>query len=145
MANLVFICYFDHIPDCGMSPPCLGVWRPGSLMAHSGNRSLYLDTLPFESLLPAPLLPRANLRMALSGGGQPWTMSSYLEPDPKGRDVAFLDQYAGERWAGAPSLPPSLPSGGRQSSTTWWPPASREGSVLMPSGPCYRWTTNHLC
>ena len=75
-------------------------------MAHSGNRSLYLDTLPFESLLHAPLLPRANLRMALSGGGQPWTMSSYLEPDPKGRDVAFLDQYAGERWAGA-LYPPS--------------------------------------
>jgi len=41
---------------------------------------------------------RANLRMALSGGGQPWTMSAYLEPDPKARDVAFLDQYAGERW-----------------------------------------------
>jgi len=41
---------------------------------------------------------RANLRMALSGGGQPWTMSAYLEPDPKGRDVTFLDQYANERW-----------------------------------------------
>jgi len=41
---------------------------------------------------------RANLRMALSGGGQPWTMSAYLEPDPRGRDIAFLDQYAGERW-----------------------------------------------
>ena len=32
------------------------------------------------------------------GGGQPWTMSSYLEPDPRARDVAFLDQYATERW-----------------------------------------------
>ena len=41
---------------------------------------------------------RANLRMALSGGGQPWTMSAYLEPDPRARDVAFLDQYATERW-----------------------------------------------
>jgi len=41
---------------------------------------------------------RANLRMALSGGGQPWTMSSYLDPDPRMRDVAFLDQYATERW-----------------------------------------------
>ena len=41
---------------------------------------------------------RANLRMALSGGGQPWTMSAYLEHDPKGRDVSFLDQYANERW-----------------------------------------------
>ena len=25
-------------------------------------------------------------------------MSAYLEPDPKGRDVTFLDQYANERW-----------------------------------------------
>ena len=41
---------------------------------------------------------RANLRMALSGGGQPWTMSAYLEPDPRARDVEFLDQYATERW-----------------------------------------------
>jgi len=41
---------------------------------------------------------RANLRMALSGGGQPWTMSAYLEPDPRARDVTFLDQYATERW-----------------------------------------------
>ena len=41
---------------------------------------------------------RANLRLALSGGGQPWTMSAYLEPDPRARDVEFLDQYATERW-----------------------------------------------
>merc|ERR1719471_2153725 len=41
---------------------------------------------------------RANLKMALSGGGQPWTMSSYLDPDPRMRDVSFLDQYANERW-----------------------------------------------
>ena len=41
---------------------------------------------------------RANLRMCLSGGGQPWTMSAYLEHDPRGRDVSFLDQYANERW-----------------------------------------------
>merc|ERR1719323_260566 len=41
---------------------------------------------------------RANLKMALSGGGQPWTMSAYLEPDPKARDTAFLDEYATERW-----------------------------------------------
>ena len=41
---------------------------------------------------------RANLRMALSGGGQPWTMSAYLEPDPRARDVEFLDQYSTERW-----------------------------------------------
>ena len=25
-------------------------------------------------------------------------MSAYLEPDPKGRDKSFLDQYATERW-----------------------------------------------
>ena len=26
---------------------------------------------------------RANLKMALAGGGQPWTMSAYLEKDPR--------------------------------------------------------------
>ena len=25
-------------------------------------------------------------------------MSAYLEPDPRGRDVPFLDSYATERW-----------------------------------------------
>ena len=25
-------------------------------------------------------------------------MSAYLEPDPRARDAAFLDQYATERW-----------------------------------------------
>ena len=32
---------------------------------------------------------RKKLRMALSGGGQPWTMSAYLEPDPRARDVEW--------------------------------------------------------
>jgi len=41
---------------------------------------------------------RSNLRMSLCGGGQPWTMSAYLEPDPRARDITFLDQYATERW-----------------------------------------------
>jgi len=41
---------------------------------------------------------RSNLRMALSGGGRPWTMSAYLEQDPRARDVNFLDNYAAERW-----------------------------------------------
>jgi len=41
---------------------------------------------------------RSNLKMALAGGGQPWTMSAYLEEDPRGRDIAFLDSYASERW-----------------------------------------------
>jgi len=41
---------------------------------------------------------RSNLKMALAGGGQPWTMSAYLEEDPRGRDVTFLDNYASERW-----------------------------------------------
>ena len=41
----------------------------------------------------------ANMEMTLSGGGQPWTMSAYLEHDPKGRDASFLlDQYANESW-----------------------------------------------
>jgi len=41
---------------------------------------------------------RSNLKMALAGGGQPWTMSAYLEEDPRSRDVTFLDSYASERW-----------------------------------------------
>lgn len=30
--------------------------------------------------------------------GQPWSMSSQLEADPKPRDIAYLDNYALERW-----------------------------------------------
>ncbi|XP_023344545.1 general transcription factor IIH subunit 4 [Eurytemora carolleeae] len=41
---------------------------------------------------------RSNLKMALTGGGQPWTMSAYLEADPHSRDIVFLDSYASERW-----------------------------------------------
>ena len=41
---------------------------------------------------------RANLRIALVGGGRPWTMSAYLEEDPRARDITFLDTYAAERW-----------------------------------------------
>ncbi|KAJ8716942.1 hypothetical protein PYW08_005341 [Mythimna loreyi] len=41
---------------------------------------------------------KKNLKVALLGGGRPWSMSSSLEPDGKARDVAFLDAYALERW-----------------------------------------------
>jgi len=58
-----------------------------------------------ETSMPGGLLSwllnptfRTNLKMALTGGGQPWTMSAYLEEDPRGRDIDFLDNYAAERW-----------------------------------------------
>lgn len=41
---------------------------------------------------------KKNLKIALLGGGRPWSMSSSLEPDAKARDVSFLDNYAMERW-----------------------------------------------
>ncbi|XP_050668284.1 general transcription factor IIH subunit 4 isoform X3 [Leptidea sinapis] len=41
---------------------------------------------------------KKNLKVALLGGGRPWSMSQTLEPDGKARDVAFLDAYALERW-----------------------------------------------
>ncbi|XP_018329175.1 general transcription factor IIH subunit 4 [Agrilus planipennis] len=41
---------------------------------------------------------KRNLKIALLGGGKPWTMSSALDPDNKARDVAFLDAYSAERW-----------------------------------------------
>ncbi|XP_064457313.1 general transcription factor IIH subunit 4-like [Ornithodoros turicata] len=41
---------------------------------------------------------RANIRIALLGGGQPWSVYSALEKDKHVRDANFLDQYALERW-----------------------------------------------
>ncbi|KAF5270866.1 hypothetical protein FQA39_LY08311 [Lamprigera yunnana] len=41
---------------------------------------------------------KRNLKIALLGGGKPWSMSSALDPDNKARDVAFLDSYSAERW-----------------------------------------------
>ncbi|XP_005176744.1 general transcription factor IIH subunit 4 [Musca domestica] len=41
---------------------------------------------------------KKNLKIALLGGGKPWSMSHTLEKDSKPRDIAFLDQYAMSRW-----------------------------------------------
>ncbi|XP_068894283.1 general transcription factor IIH subunit 4 isoform X2 [Tenebrio molitor] len=41
---------------------------------------------------------KKNLKIALLGGGKPWSMSSALEVDSKARDVSFLDAYSLERW-----------------------------------------------
>ncbi|XP_049788283.1 general transcription factor IIH subunit 4 [Schistocerca cancellata] len=38
------------------------------------------------------------LKVALLGGGRPWSMSSTLEADSKPRDIPYLDSYANERW-----------------------------------------------
>ncbi|XP_068620323.1 general transcription factor IIH subunit 4 [Battus philenor] len=56
---------------------------------------------PIPGGLPGWILAQSfkkNLKVALLGGGRPWSMSSSLEPDGKARDVAFLDSYALERW-----------------------------------------------
>lgn len=56
---------------------------------------------PIPGGLPGWLLSQSfkkNLKVALLGGGRPWSMSSSLEPDGKARDIAFLDAYALERW-----------------------------------------------
>ncbi|XP_049877411.1 general transcription factor IIH subunit 4 [Pectinophora gossypiella] len=56
---------------------------------------------PIPGGLPGWILAQSfkkNLKVALLGGGRPWSMSSSLEPDGKARDVAFLDAYALERW-----------------------------------------------
>ncbi|XP_015790063.1 general transcription factor IIH subunit 4 [Tetranychus urticae] len=39
-----------------------------------------------------------NLQVALLGGGDPWVIKPCDDKDKHGRDVAFLDQYAMERW-----------------------------------------------
>ncbi|CAG5020016.1 unnamed protein product [Parnassius apollo] len=56
---------------------------------------------PIPGGLPGWMLAQSfkkNLKVALLGGGRPWSMSSSLEPDGKARDIAFLDAYALERW-----------------------------------------------
>ncbi|XP_076039109.1 general transcription factor IIH subunit 4 marionette isoform X2 [Oratosquilla oratoria] len=40
----------------------------------------------------------SNLKVAMFGGGSPWTMTKNFEPDPYQRDIEFLDKYALERW-----------------------------------------------
>ncbi|KAL0279244.1 UNVERIFIED_CONTAM: hypothetical protein PYX00_000848 [Menopon gallinae] len=41
---------------------------------------------------------KKNMKIALLGGGKPWTLSGQLEPDAKPRDIPYLDNYAMERW-----------------------------------------------
>jgi len=41
---------------------------------------------------------RRNLKGALLGGGNEWSMKLPSEVDPKARDISFLDAYALERW-----------------------------------------------
>jgi transcription initiation factor TFIIH subunit 4 len=64
----------------------LGVWA--ECMAHGGMMAWKLNGTF-----------RENLRRALTGGGDPWTMSATLEPDKNPRDKGFLDKYSEERWA----------------------------------------------
>uniref|UniRef100_A0A1B6C308 General transcription factor IIH subunit 4 n=3 Tax=Clastoptera arizonana TaxID=38151 RepID=A0A1B6C308_9HEMI len=41
---------------------------------------------------------KKNAKIAINGGGRPWTMSAQLEADAKPRDIGYLDKYAMERW-----------------------------------------------
>jgi transcription initiation factor TFIIH subunit 4 len=41
---------------------------------------------------------KRNMKIALLGGGKPWSMSSQMETDSKPRDIPYLDSYAMERW-----------------------------------------------
>lgn len=63
----------------------LGVWRSAAIPGG----------LPAWDLCPTF---KRNLKIALLGGGRPWSMSSALEVDSKARDVSFLDNYAMTRW-----------------------------------------------
>lgn len=51
--------------------------------------------LPAWELMPTF---KKNLKVALLGGGRPWSMSSALDADSKARDITFLDNYAMSRW-----------------------------------------------
>lgn len=63
----------------------LGVWRGAAIPGG----------LPAWELCPTF---KRNLKIALLGGGRPWSMSNMLELDSKARDIEFLDNYAMSRW-----------------------------------------------
>ncbi|XP_059481929.1 general transcription factor IIH subunit 4 [Neocloeon triangulifer] len=41
---------------------------------------------------------KKNMKIALLGGGKPWSLSAQMETDTKPRDIPFLDEYAFDRW-----------------------------------------------
>lgn len=61
------------------------IWQ--EMKDHQGNMAIKLSNTF-----------RENLKVAMLGGGKPWTMSAALDPDPHQRDVEFLDKYAMDRW-----------------------------------------------
>ncbi|XP_058128708.1 general transcription factor IIH subunit 4 [Anopheles ziemanni] len=63
----------------------LGVWRSA---AYPGGLAAWELCPTFKK----------NLKIALLGGGRPWSMSNALDPDQKSRDIDFLDTYAMSRW-----------------------------------------------
>ncbi|KAJ7317269.1 hypothetical protein JRQ81_003431 [Phrynocephalus forsythii] len=65
-----------------------------------GLRLWHTQLLPggLQGLLLNPVF-KENLRVALLGGGKPWSDdTSQLGPDKHARDVPSLDKYAEERW-----------------------------------------------
>lgn len=63
----------------------LGIWQSAAIPGG----------LPAWELTPTF---KKNLKIALLGGGRPWSMSNTLETDSKARDINFLDNYAMSRW-----------------------------------------------
>lgn len=61
------------------------IWQ--EVKDHQGNTAIRLSSTF-----------RENLKMAMLGGGKPWTMSASLDADPHQRDLDFLDKYAMDRW-----------------------------------------------
>ncbi|XP_069186076.1 general transcription factor IIH subunit 4 isoform X2 [Procambarus clarkii] len=61
------------------------IWQ--EVKDHQGNMAIKLNNTF-----------RENLKVAVLGGGKPWTMSAALDSDPHQRDVEFLDKYAMDRW-----------------------------------------------
>lgn len=63
----------------------LMIWRPKTIQ---GGLPAWELTPVFEK----------NLKIALLGGGRPWSMSHTLDTDKYARDISFLDNYATSRW-----------------------------------------------
>lgn len=62
------------------------MWRPAAIPGG----------LPAWELSPTF---KKNLKIALLGGGRPWSMTSFIDGDTKPREISFLDNYAKSRWS----------------------------------------------
>lgn len=93
--------------DCAVPQAIVSSWvSPVNLKEHSSQAQTLVDLRVWQAVaisggVPGWLLTptfRKNLKGALMGGGNEWSMKLPVEVDPKTKDVAFLDSYAMERW-----------------------------------------------